>query len=248
MKGMMKNGAWCMPVAVIVHSIILGVFIIGAALILNSGSDGTQVAGTVAVVDDADSGQDDSGLAPTTPPPAVDSNDHIYGNVDADIFLVEYSDLECPYCQSFHPTAKQAVDEYGGQVAWVYRHYPLPFHPNAKPAAQASECVAELKGNDAFWGYIDTLFEQQSTALARDNLVQHATQLGIRESNFVECLDSDRYASVVEEDLAQGLQAGVGGTPYTFVVSRDDNKVHGVINGAQSLEVVRSTIDAALNS
>ncbi len=78
--------------------------------------------------------------------------DHIRGNPDAPVTLVEYSDFECPFCKRFHPTVKRIVDEYGGRVRWVYRHFPLDeIHPvKARREAAAAECAAELGGNDAF--------------------------------------------------------------------------------------------------
>ena len=94
--------------------------------------------------------------------PEVDSDDHIIGNPNAKIVLVEYSDFECPFCQRFHPTMQQIMEEYGDDVAWVYRHFPLSFHPNARPAAITSECVAKLGGNNAFWKFADEAFNQNS--------------------------------------------------------------------------------------
>jgi hypothetical protein len=82
--------------------------------------------------------------------------DHIIGNPNAPIVMVEYSDLECPFCKKFGVTAKKIVDESNGQVAWVYRHWIV--HPGALPKAGAAECVAKIKGNDAFWKYIDLVF------------------------------------------------------------------------------------------
>src|SRR3989344_6312937 len=86
-------------------------------------------------------------------------DDHVRGDRNARMLLIEYSDFECPYCKSFHPTAQQIVDEYKGRVAWVYRHFPLDsIHPKARTAAIASECVTELGGKDAFWAFADELF------------------------------------------------------------------------------------------
>lgn len=90
--------------------------------------------------------------------PKVSEADHLRGSANATIVLVEYSDFECPFCQSFHPTMTQIMAEYGDRVAWVYRHYPLAFHPQAQKAAEASECVAKLSNDETFWQYADSLF------------------------------------------------------------------------------------------
>jgi len=88
--------------------------------------------------------------------PEVTADDHIIGNINAPIVIVEYADLECPYCKKFTQTMKDVVAESNGNVAWVYRHFIV--HQNALPKAAAAECVAKLKGNDAFWKYIDLVF------------------------------------------------------------------------------------------
>ena len=86
-------------------------------------------------------------------------SDHIRGNRNAQVLLIEYSDFECPFCIRFHPTAQQLKDEYGNDLAWVYRHYPLDqLHPYARPAAVASECVTEIGGEEAFWKFADEVF------------------------------------------------------------------------------------------
>jgi protein-disulfide isomerase len=92
--------------------------------------------------------------------PAITADDYKLGAKNPVITLVEYSDFECPFCARFHPVTKQILEEYGDKVALVYRHYPLPFHPNAQKAAEASECVAKEKGNDGFWKYADAVFNQ----------------------------------------------------------------------------------------
>jgi len=91
----------------------------------------------------------------------LDENDHVRGNPDAPITIVEYSDLQCPFCKSHHPTLIKISEEFSGQVKWVYRHFPLTsIHAEAFPAAVASECAAELGGEEAFWGFIDQVFER----------------------------------------------------------------------------------------
>ena len=88
--------------------------------------------------------------------PPVDANDHIMGNANAPITIVEYSDYECPYCKAFQPTLERIVTESNGGVSWVYRHWPI--HQGSMEKLTAAECVAKIKGNDAFWKYSDLLF------------------------------------------------------------------------------------------
>ncbi len=91
--------------------------------------------------------------------PVLGEEDHLKGSPDAPVALIEYSDLECPYCKSFHPTVKQALEKYGDQMVWAYRHFPLEsIHSSARPLAEGSECAAQLGGNDKFWEYVDYVF------------------------------------------------------------------------------------------
>ncbi len=176
---------------------------------------------------------------------AVSKDDHIRGSIDAKVVLVEYSDYECPFCQKFHPTAQQVMDEYGDDVAWVYRHYPLEFiHPKAKPAAEAAECVAELAGNDAFWEYTDKLFEDSPASL--NNLEDLAVEVGVSSSEFNSCVESGKYADKVQEQMDGGSAAGITGTPGTFIIS--ENGSVWLVPGALPFESLKTTIDEALQS
>jgi len=86
----------------------------------------------------------------------TEAGDHMMGSANATVKIIEYSDLECPYCKMFHETAKRLVTESGGNVSWVYRHWPI--HQNSFQKLVAAECVAKLKGNDAFWKYVELIF------------------------------------------------------------------------------------------
>jgi len=89
--------------------------------------------------------------------PPVDANDHVLGDPSkATVTIVEYSDYECPYCKAFQPVLEKIVTESNGNVAWVYRHWPI--HQNSLAKLEAAECINKIKGNDAFWKYSDLLF------------------------------------------------------------------------------------------
>lgn len=98
--------------------------------------------------------------------PAITETDHILGDTKtAQVTIIEYSDFECPFCKAYHATVKKIVEESNGNVAWVYRHYPLTqLHANALEKAVASECITKLKGNEAFWKYADLLFGMIKTS------------------------------------------------------------------------------------
>ena len=92
--------------------------------------------------------------------PVLGEEDHLKGSIDAPVALIEYSDLECPFCKRFHPEVQKAVEKYENQIVWAYRHFPLEaIHPSARPLAEGSECAAQLGGNDKFWEYIDYVFK-----------------------------------------------------------------------------------------
>ena len=184
---------------------------------------------------------------PVGDPPPVTDKDHIRGDKNAKVTLIEYSDYECPFCKRFHPTMQQALQEYDGKVRWVYRHYPLNFHANAQKEAEASECANELGGNDAFWAYSDKIFEltqSNGTGLPLTSLVPMAKELGLDETKFKTCLDSGKYAVHVQDDMDGGAKAGVSGTPGTIVVDASGNAQ--LVSGAVPYSSLKAAIDAAL--
>lgn len=191
------------------------------------------------------------GTAPAAPEPAVDTSnmppvteaDHIRGNINADVVLVEYSDFECPFCKTFKATVDQIVTDYGDKVAIVYRHYPLSFHPKAQKSAEASECVAELGGNEAFWAFHDVVFERMPN-LELTQLGGVAAEIGVDQAAFQTCLDSGKYAKKVADDLAGGSKAGVSGTPGTILVSKNGKR--DFVSGAYPVESVKAQIDALM--
>lgn len=178
----------------------------------------------------------------------VTAADHILGNPNAKIVIIEYSDTECPFCKSFHPTLQRIMSEYGkdGQVAWVYRHFPLPFHTKSPKEAEATECANKLGGNTKFWEYVNKVFEitPGNNQLDPAELSKIAKTIGLDEAAFNACLSSGEMKSIVDKDIAGGTKAGVSGTPFSIVMI--NKKPTSAINGAQPYEAVKAAIDEAL--
>lgn len=178
----------------------------------------------------------------------VTADDHIRGNPNAKLVIVEYSDFDCPFCKTFHTTMQKIMDEYGptGEVAWVYRHLPLTsLHPSAAHIAEASECVAELGGNDAFWKFSDMVFGERgindSTNIAL--LPEFAVSAGVSDSEYKACLDSGRTRALIEEDVANAISIGARGTPYSVIIAGEQMMT---INGAQPYEQVKLLVEGLL--
>jgi len=179
---------------------------------------------------------------------AIASGDHIRGNPDAPVIIVEYSDFECPFCKRFHETMQQATAEYGDQVAWVYRHFPLDqLHSKARKEAVASECASELGGNDAFWEFTDRFFELTPSNDQTDIdtvLPQIAGEIGLDGARFASCLAGKKYDAHIEADAQNAVATGGNGTPWSIVIAPSGKKYP--ISGAQPLEAVKQIIDLAL--
>lgn len=177
------------------------------------------------------------------------SRDHIYGNPDAIITMIEYSDYECPYCKHFHATPKQVVGQFDGKVNWVYRHFPLPFHnPGAQKQAEGSECAAELGGNNAFWMFTDAIYDRTTSngnGFSLAALPGLARELGLDTDVFDECLNSGRYAARVNEDLEEGSSIGINGTPGTILLNNETGETM-FINGALPVEGILAEINILL--
>lgn len=180
-------------------------------------------------------------LAEDVPP--VDASDHVRGDIDALVSVIEYSDFECPFCSRVHPTLKQLLDEYDGKINWVYRHFPLSFHQNAMPTAIASECVAELGGNDAFWTFADAIFGSQGDW----DYDKHVKNAGVDVAAFRICFDAKKYQADVQAEMDAGSAAGVSGTPGNFVLNNKTGKAVSV-SGAQPLENFKKAIDQMLEN
>ena len=157
------------------------------------------------------------------------------GSASAPIEIVEFSDFQCPFCLRADPTVRQVLSTYGDRIHFVYRHYPLPNHPAARPAAEAAACAAE---QGKFWQFHDALFANP-TKLSDADLKEHAVTLGMNATQFNSCVDTHKLKPLVDADLKAGEEAGVNGTPAFFINGR-------ALSGAQPFEAFKKIIDDEL--
>lgn len=178
----------------------------------------------------------------------VDGRDHILGDRNAPLTLVEYSDFECPYCKRFHPIVARLMRNNPGQIRWVYRHFPLDFHnPGAYRQAEAAECAAEGGGNAAFWEYTDLIYRRTDSGgngFPLSGLRPLAEEIGLDGRAFEECMDSGRMRERVDRDYQDGQTAGVTGTPAGFLLNRDGDM--RFIAGALPVEELQKLVDELL--
>ncbi len=217
--------------------VIAGVVIAGAILYTNLHPAPAAVAG-------AAGDQPSGGLPAQVNIPAPGAKDHILGSLNAPIVLVEYLDFQCPYCQLVYPTLQKIVSQSSGQIAWVIRNYPLEsIHPQARPAAIASECIAGLVGNDAYWKYVDAVFNNQSS-LSPGYSRQLALQFGADPVKYDACVVQDTYKDRIDGDAGDAITNGAQGTPYTIVWSKG---YQAPVSGALPYEQFNAVIKSVQN-
>jgi protein-disulfide isomerase len=226
------------PNHVLAIAILLGAVMISGALLYNI--DRPDTSGTANV------GQK---TIPTEPPSnaevEINSDDHVLGDPNAPITIVEFSDFQCPFCRSFYKdTYQQIKDNYvdSGDARIIYKHFPLPFHPAAAISAQASECASE---QDLFWEMHDKIFDEQipfgngTIEYGETELKKWASEIGVDTDQFNQCLDSGKYDSLVSDNEAHGTTLGVSGTPTVFINGQR-------IVGAQPYSVFEQIIESEL--
>lgn len=209
--------AGVLAVGTIGFFVLLGVVLKGGTLSVNPVAQ----AGTVQV--------EDTQIVPPPSPsgtvgafrPVDAARDHIRGVKEAPVTLIEYSDLECPFCKRFHPTAQKILETYPGKVRLVYRHFPLTsLHQKAQTEAEAVECAGKVGGEGAAWKLIDKIFEvtPSNDGLDLDQMPRLAQEIGLNKSKFEKCWKGGEMRSRVEEDARDAVTAGGTGTPFTIVV------------------------------
>lgn len=231
-----KTNNYLTPLAIVVA----GLLIAGGIYLSSKHNESAQLASN----NSNDPTQTEVDLKP------ISKADHILGNPNAKIVMVEYSDLECPFCKNFQSTLHEVMDNYGknGDVAWVYRHFPLTeLHSKAPKEAEASECANELGGNDAFFKYIDAVYDTtpSNNGLDASELPKIAGQIGLNVDAFNSCLNSGKYADKVASERTDAINAGGQGTPYTILVTSSGQKIP-INQGAISYSQLSSLLDQLL--
>lgn len=177
----------------------------------------------------------------------ISETDHIRGDKNAPIKIVEFSDLECPFCKNFHDTMKRILSEYNGKVAWIYRHFPIAqLHPKAEKSAEASECAAEIGGEEKFWAYVDRYFEitPSNNQIDLAKLPQIAEDIGLDRGQFENCLNSGKFKEKINSQTQDAINSGANGTPYSVIINQNNEK--SAINGAYPYEQIKLIIKEAL--
>lgn len=177
---------------------------------------------------------------PTVLTPIETVNSPYYGNRNADVTFVEFTDYECPFCSNVQDTIEKLKEKYDNKVRFVVRNYPLAsIHPGAVDAALAGLCANE---QDKFWELHKAMFEKANVngSLNKELLKTLASDLGLDQQIFDQCLDAHKYIEQVQKDYEDGTTYGVSGTPTFFINNR-------MITGAQSLEIFEKIIEDELN-
>ena len=204
------------------------------------------VLGLVWVRDSFSGGQEvvaptpDLGTAPNVATGVSTDGNYFKGEEDAPVTIIEFSDFQCPFCgRFFQQTLGQIEEKYiaTGKVKFVYKDFPLDsIHPQATPAALAARCAGD---QGKFWEMHDTLMSNQAS-LSEASYKQWAVDLELDAGEFNDCLDSQKHLSAVRQDLLEGQQAGIRGTPGFLVNGQ-------LLSGAQPFSAFQAAIEAALS-
>jgi len=174
----------------------------------------------------------------------ISASDHIKGDPNAPVKIIEYSDLDCPFCKVLQATLDKLTTDYKGKVAWVYRHMPIPsLHPNSFVKSVGAECAAKLGGEKSFWEFVDAYMQVQDPKTGAAELAPLAKKIGLNVSEFNACLSSSEFNKLVTAQADNGAAAGGRGTPYMIIVKGD--KIAALI-GAYPYEEIKSQIDQLL--
>lgn len=167
---------------------------------------------------------------------------YVKGDESAQILWIEYSDLECPFCKRLHDSGaiKNLEAKYGDKLAFAFKHYPLPFHPTAMPAAQSAECVAEAGGADKYFTFVEKIFSKGTPS--QDVVDAVVKEIGLNAANIKKCADSGKFKARIDAHMSEGSSKfGVNGTPGNVLINTKTGK-YEVVSGAQP----EANFDAAI--
>ena len=176
---------------------------------------------------------------PLTPVVSIDTKkEPFFGNPKAKVVIVEYSDLECPYCQRMQSDAQKIREQYKDKIKWVFKDFPLSFHRNARKAHIAINCALQ---QDKFFEYQSKIFKPNAD-LSPQNLIASASNIGINIEQFEKCLadPNGELSREIDMDIETGSKSGVSGTPTVFVNGR-------ISNSFRSYEGMKQVIEAELS-
>lgn len=242
------------PISIVLAGILVSVSILIGSWKINGNIDDGAVAGVVDSVQPTP-----TAAVPTEPeenPDAktvVNDDDPYLGDKSkAKIAIVEYSDFECPFCDRFYEGALPSIiEDYveSGKAIFVYKHYPLSFHPTAEDRALASECARTVGGNEKFFEMHDLLFENLDT-YSNDNLSGWAKDIGVDVGKFNTCFESRDLVASIKSDMSEGSASGVTGTPgfVIGVLDKDGNVDGELVAGALPYEQFKPVLDSYLEN
>ena len=237
-----QRGRLLVPFSIVAAGLII------AGAIVYVGMANKKVAGTATNAANTTATQE----VPKMIPQKLDFNpitdaDHIRGDKNAPIKLIEYSDYECPFCKRFTVTLQQLTADYENSIAIVYRNFPIDsLHKRARNEAMAAECVNGLAGNDAYWKFHDLIFANTTSndGLDPEDLPKFAVTVGVDQKAFASCLAANTYADRIAADEKDAVRAGAQGTPYSIIIGPTGDTIP--VSGAQSAAVISKIIDEQL--
>lgn len=202
------------------------------------------------VLDRLQDSTEDSSVTAETGPVATDSVDEIdpdsirHRRGSGELTFIEYSDLECPFCKSFHPTVSSLVEQYDGRVGFAYKHFPLNIHPKAKREAVAAECAGR---QGKFFEYIDEVFAvtPSNNKLEDGELFRIAEQFELDMDQFTNCVENEETLQEVASDALEAQATGGTGTPHSVLIA-EDGTILTRFKGALSAEQLQSALDQFL--
>lgn len=251
-----------LPITIIIAALVLSgtIFFVGNSINQNvsglaAAVKGTAFAGTDLGTQTGNSGNPSPQPQAPSPTATVETKSLIknaaqtLGSKDAKIVVVEFSDYQCPFCRSWFNSAKTQLDnDYikNGKVLFVYKDFPLSFHPMAPVYAEAARCSGE---QGKYWEMHDKIFAEQDKKgqgtvfdLTKDDVNNWAKQLGLKETEFNSCLDSGKFSQEIQANFDEGAQLGVSGTP-SFFIGKIDGTAQKIV-GAQPYSVFKQAIDS----